>query len=128
MADEKATEAEKLAKMNDLEKKEYLQKKEAKELAKRKAELDKRELTAQAKSDLADTGLPVALADLLDYSSADTVKTSMESVIATYTGAVSAGVEEKLKGGTPPRAANNNDNDDADQNKAVYEAMKGGMF
>ena len=129
LADEKITEAEKLAKMNDLEKKEYLQKKAAKELAKREADLTKRELTTQAKADLAEKGLPTDLADLLDYSSADSVKTSMETVIATYNGAVSAGVEAKLKGGKPPREANNNDNnDEAAQNKEIYDAMSGGVF
>ena len=129
LADEKITEAEKLAKMNDLEKKEYLQKKEAKDLARREAELNKRELTTQAKATLTEKGLPVDLADLLDYTDADTVKTSMETVIATYNGAVSAGVEAKLKGGKPPKAAGNNDkDDDKAQNEAVYEAMKGGIF
>lgn len=129
LADEKITEAEKLAKMNDLEKKEYLQKKEAKELKKREAELTRRELTTQAKADLTEKGLPVALADLLDYTDADTVKTSMETVIETYNGSVAAGVEAKLKGGPPPKEANNNNpEDEKAQNEAVYSAMAGGMF
>ena len=128
LADEKISEAEKLAKMNDLEKKEYQQKKEAKELAKKEAELNKRELTAQAKADLAEKKLPAALADLLDYTNADTVKTSMETVVATYNGAVSAGVEERLKGGKPPKAATNNGSDDDKAlNKEIYDAMSAGF-
>ena len=126
LADDKITEAEKLSKMSDLEKKEYQQKKDAEALAKREADLTKRELMAEAKSTLAEKGLPVELASLLDYSNADAVSASIATVAETYNGAVEAGVNARLKGGKPPKEANNNNSDETEAlNKSVYESMKG---
>ena len=126
IADDKISEAEKLAKMSDLEKKEYQQTKEAKELARREAELNKRELMAEAKVTLTEKGLPVGLADLLDYSDAESVSKSITTVAETYNSAVQAGVDARLKGGKPPTEATNNNNDQTEAlNKSVYESMKG---
>ena len=126
IADDKITEAEKLSKMSDLEKKEYQQKKEAQDLAKREAELNKRELMADAKTILAEKGLPIGLADLLDYSDAESVTKSIATVSETYNSAVQAGVDARLKGGKPPTEATNNNNDNLDVlNKSVYDSMKG---
>ena len=126
ITDDKISEAEKLAKMSDLERKEYQQKKDAEELAKREADLTKRELMAEAKATLAEKGLPAALASMLDYSNAETVQASIATVTETYNGAVQAGVEARLKGGKPPTGATNNNTDDNEAlNKSVYESMKG---
>lgn len=126
LTDDKISEAEKLAKMSDLERKEYQQKKDAEDLAKREADLTKRELMAEAKTTLAEKGLPASLASMLDYSSADTVQASIATVAETYNGAVEAGVNARLKGGKPPKEANNNNSDETEAlNKSVYESMKG---
>ena len=123
--DDKISEAEKLSKMTDLEKKEYQQKKEAEDLARREADLTRRELMAEAKATLAEKGLPASLATMLDYSSAETVKTSIATVSETYNNAVQAGVNARLEGGKPPKKANNNNNDDTKaQNDLIYESMK----
>ena len=126
IADDTISEAEKLSKMSDLEKKEYQQKKAEKELARREADLNKRELMAEAKTTLAEQGIPVAFANLLDYSNAETVKASIATVSETYNGAVQAGVDARLKGGKPPTEATNNNSDETEAlNKSVYESMKG---
>lgn len=98
---EKATEAEKLAKMTKDEKEQYLRQKKENELAKREADITKRELMAEAKNTLAEKKLPVGLAEVLDYSDADRCNKSIEAVTKAFQEAVSAAVEEKLKGGAP---------------------------
>lgn len=99
------TEAEKLAKMNAEQKAQYEQQKKEKELADREAEITKRELSAQAKETLADKGLPVSLADILNYTDASTCQASIEAVEKAFQEAVAKGVEDKLKGGSPMKKA-----------------------
>lgn len=105
LADERISEADKLSKMTDEEKRAYQQKKDAEELSKREKAITKRELMAEAKNTLSDKSLPISLADILDYSDADTCKQSLETVEKAFNSAVEAGVSEKLKGGRPPKAA-----------------------
>ena len=99
------TEAEKLAKMNAEQKAQYEQQKRETELAAREAEITKRELSATAKETLAEKGLPIQLADILNYSSAEDCKTSIEAVEKAFTEAVQKSVDEKLKGGNPIKKA-----------------------
>ena len=102
---EAKTEAEKLANMNVEQKAQYEQQKREKELADREAEITKRELSAQAKETLADKGLPVSLADILNYTDASTCQASIEAVEKAFQEAVAKGVEDKLKGGSPMKKA-----------------------
>ncbi len=124
MADDKISEAEKLAKMNKEEKAEYLRQKRTKELDDREAEITKKELMAEAKNTLTEKKLPVGLASVLDYSDADSCKESIEAVEKAFKEAVEASVQERLKGGNPPRKASGSDNDD-DLEKQVEALMKG---
>lgn len=105
LTDDKLSEAEKLAKMNKEEKAQYMQQKREKELADREAAITRKELAAEAKNTLAEKGLPVDLAEVLNYSDADTCKKSLESVEKAFQKAVESAVEEKLKGGKPPKKA-----------------------
>ena len=99
------TEAEKLAKMNTEQKAQYEQQKKEKELADREAEITKRELSAQAKETLADKGIPIQLADVLNYSGADECQSSIEAVEKAFTEAVAKAVEDRIKGGDPIKRA-----------------------
>ena len=54
---------------------------------------------AEAKNTLAEMKLPAALAEVLNYADADSCKKSIEAVEKAFQEAVSAAVEEKLKGG-----------------------------
>lgn len=99
------TEAEKLAKMNAEQKAQYEREKKDKELTKREAALTARELKATAKETLANRGLPTSLADVLNYENAEACNKSIEAVEAAFREAVAAGVDEKLKGGRPPKKA-----------------------
>lgn len=101
MTDDKVSEAEKLAKMTAAEKATYQQQKYEKELAAREANIIKRELMAEAKVTLADKGIPVELADILDYKDKKSHEASIKKVEAAFQSAVKKAVDEKLKGSEP---------------------------
>lgn len=124
LADDKLSEAEKLAKMTKEEKAQYMQQKREKELTDREAVITRKELMAEAKNTLASDGLPQELAEVLDYSDADTCKKSMEKVKEVFQRAVETAVEEKLKGGKPPKKAPGGDAQKALEEQ-VYNIMMG---
>ena len=124
LADDKLSEAEKLAKMTKEEKAQYMQQKREKELTDREAAITRKELMAEAKNTLASDGLPQELAEVLNYSDADTCKKSMEKVKEVFQRAVETAVEEKLKCGKPPKKASGGDAQKALEEQ-VYNIMMG---
>ncbi len=102
-----ADEAAKLAKMKADEKAEYERQKREQALADREAAITRRELHAEAVTQLTDKGLPASLADILDCTSAENCKKSMEAVEKAFNEAVEKKVNEKLKGNTPKTGAGN---------------------
>ena len=124
LTDDKLSEAEKLAKMTKEEKAQYMQQKKEKELSEREAAITRKELMAEARNTLACDGLPQELAEVLNYTDADACKKSMETVKAAFQKAVEAAVEEKLKGGKPPKKATETD-EQKNQQQKVYNAMMG---
>ena len=85
------------------------QKKE-KELSDREAVITRKELMAEAKNTLAEKKLPVSLAEVLNYADADTCNDSISAVEKAFQEAVEAAVNERLKGGTPPKKAPEGEN------------------
>ena len=124
LTDDKLSEAEKLAKMTKEEKAQYMQQSNDKELSEREAAITRKELMAEARNTLAGDDLPQELAEVLNYTDADACKKSMETVKAAFQKAVEAAVEEKLKGGKPPKKATETDEQKTQQQK-VYNAMMG---
>ena len=124
LTDDKLSEAEKLAKMTKEEKAQYMQQKKEKELSERETAITRKELMAEARNTLAGDGLPQELAEVLNYTDADACKKSMETVKAAFQKAVEEAVEEKLKGGKPPKKATETDEQKTQQQK-VYNAMMG---
>ena len=106
-----ADEAAKLAKMKADEKAEYERQKREDALTKREAEITRRELHAEAITQLTADGLPASLADIVDCTSADNCKKSMESVKKAFGEAVEKAVNDKLKGTTPKTGGGNNSED-----------------
>lgn len=104
---EARTEAEKMAKMNAEQKAQYEREKQAKELADREAAITKRELVATAKEQLAEKGLPISLASVLNYSSAEECTASIDAVGKAFQEAVEKAVNDRLAGGKPPKKADN---------------------
>ena len=102
--DKAVTEAQKLAKMSADERAEHERQELQKALAQREAEITKRELRAEAKSQLSDKGLPVELAEVLPYTDADTTNAALAAVEKVFRQAVEKGVNERLKG-QPPKVS-----------------------
>lgn len=123
LMDDKLSEAEKLSKMNKEEKAEYLRQKQERDIQDREAAITRRELMAEAKNTLAEKKLPVSLAEVLNYADADTCNKSITAVEKAFQEAVQAAVEEKLKGGKPPKKATSQE--DADLAKQVEALMMG---
>lgn len=120
------TEVEKLAQMNEAEKNKYLAEKREAEYLQREADLTRRELAAQAKDELADRGLPIKLAEVLNYSSAEACKESMDAIEAAFNAEVEAKVAERLKGGKPPKDAETEGDRNAEE-KLLAESIAKAM-
>lgn len=118
---EARTEAEKLAKMNAEQKTQYEKEKRDQELAEREANITKRELTATAKEQLAEKGLPLSLADVLNYESAESCAASIEAVGKAFQEAVEKAVQERLAGGRPHKKADDKAAYTMDQIKAMSQ-------
>ncbi|WP_434310175.1 DUF4355 domain-containing protein [Hominifimenecus sp. rT4P-3] len=123
LTDDKLSEAEKLSKMTKEEKTQYLYQKKEKELAEKESAITRRELMAEAKNTLAEKGLPVSLSEMLNYADADSCNKSIVTMEKAFQEAVQATVEEKLKGGTPPKKAPSGSDDDLA--KQVEKLMMG---
>ena len=123
LADEKASEAEKLAKMTEAEKASYKISQKEKELADREKKIARSEMKAEALKTLTEQKLPAALADMLDYTDAETCSASIKTMGKAFNDAVQAAVEEKLKGGKPPKKPG--ESTDAELEKQVMNWMKG---
>lgn len=113
--DDKLSEADKLAKMTKEQKAEYLANKREQELTNREAAITRKELMAEAKNTLLDKGMSQELADFLDYKDAASVSKSIEKLEAVFQKAVEAAVEDKIKGGKPPKKAPDGQKDTMDQ-------------
>ena len=98
---EAVTEAQKLAKMSADERAQHEKEELEKTLKQRETEITKRELRAEAKSQLSDKGLPVELAEVLPYTDAETTNQALEAVEKVFRLAVEKGVNERLKGNPP---------------------------
>lgn len=102
------TEAEKLAKMNAEQKAQYEKEKQEADFNKRLAELNQRELKATAKETLSEKGLPLELAEVLNYADADACNKSIETVEKVFQQAVEKTVNEKLRGNGAPKGGTGN--------------------
>lgn len=120
--EDQKTEAQKLETMSDKEKKKYQEEKRIKELDDREAAITRRELTAQAKVQLADKGIPTELAEILNLTDAESCKKSIETVEKAFQTAVEKAVEEKIKGNAPMKKAKDKTLTDEE---LVYQKMMG---
>ena len=120
--EEQQTEAQKLEKMSEKEKEKYQEEKRIKDLDDREAAITRRELTAQAKVQLADKGIPTELAEILILTDADSCKKSIETVEKAFQTAVQRAVEERIKGREPMKKAKDAKLTDEE---LVYQKMMG---
>lgn len=120
--DDAKTEAEKLAKMNSDEKAKFEEQKRIAELEKREKEITTRELKAQAYETLASKNLPKELIDTLSFIDVEQCNKSIEAVEKAFQTAVEKAVNEKLKGGNPPKGGSGGNNTLQD---TIAKAMRG---
>lgn len=120
--EEAKTEAEKLAKMNAEQKAEYEQNKRIEELDKREKEITTRELRAAAYETLASKDLPKELVDILNYESAESCNKSIEAVEKAFQSAVEKAINNKLRGGDPPKTGQGSKVDYSNMSDAEYYA------
>ena len=104
------TEAQKLAKMNAEQKAKYEEDKRIAELDKREKDITTRELKAQAYETLAEKNLPKELIGTLNFSDAESCNASIEAVEKAFQSAVEKAVNDKLRGGNPPKSGQSNPN------------------
>lgn len=97
--DEKLTEAEKLASMNEKQKHEYELKKIQREKDDAYAELNAYKLKDQTLKIAEEKGLPTSLVELLDFKQikAEDVENRIDAINEVYRKAVENGVNERLK-------------------------------
>lgn len=94
-----------VSKMTQEEKDAYFKAKTEKEAAEKEKSLTERELRLDARQALQEKGLPDSFIDLLSYQDKDACNKSIETLSAAFREAVNKAVDEKLKGGTPPKDA-----------------------
>ncbi len=97
------SEGERLARMTEEEKARHAAEEREAALTKREKELSMRELRATARDILGEKSLPADLLETLDYTSAETVKSSIDSMEGAFRKAVQQGVEERMRGKTPDK-------------------------
>lgn len=93
----------------------------------REAEITRRELRAGAVEELQKKGLPRELGGLLDYSSEDACKKSMDTVEKVFRDAVQAGIDARLRqGGGAPGGASGGGKPDYDKmsDAEYYASLK----
>ena len=99
--EKKLAEAEKLAAMSESARSDYKREMLTRELAEREAAVAKRELIMDAADRLAAAGLPKQLSLCLNYDSKDECQASLEAVSRVFIDAVTAAVNERVRGRSP---------------------------
>lgn len=99
-------EAERLAKLSENERKDEEMKKREKDIADRLAELERKELKADAISDLNQKGLPSEFADFLLAEDAEKTLENINAFKEAFDKAVNEAVKEKLRQDTPKLGGN----------------------
>lgn len=94
-------EADRLAKLPPEERVKAENEAKEKEVADLKAQLLQRDLKQNAVATLDQAGYPVALADMLDYTSKESMEKSLAAVQETFKSSLEAALKEKLRGKTP---------------------------
>ena len=94
---EKMVESEKISKMTAEQKAEHEKQKKEKEYADREKNITARELKMTAKEILAEKGLPLSLAQALDYTDTEKCTASIEVVEKVFREAVDKAVSDRIK-------------------------------
>ena len=99
--------------------------KKDKELEKLKHDILVRDCKDSAVKNLSTAGLPVELADVLDYTSEETVEKSLGVVKDVFVACLEKGIKERLKGKTPVGLNANKDITEIGDRKARMQKIMG---
>lgn len=122
-AEEKKTEAEKLAKMDADEKHKYELAKAEKEKNDALAKLNAYELKEQATKIASEKELDISLLDIIDYAkeTADSIKAKIENIDGVFKKAVEKRVNERLQEKSPRQVSSSVTNSDREYLKNKYK-------
>ena len=122
-AEEKKSEAEKLAKMDADEKHKYELEKATKEKEDALAKLNAYELKEQATKIASEKELDISLLDIIDYSkeTADSIKTKIDNIDNVFKKAVEKRVNERLQEKSPRQVSSSVTNADMEHLKNKYK-------
>lgn len=102
LADDKLSEAEKLAKMTQEEKDEYLRQKERREFEKEKADFEKEKLLVEVKKELQTQSLPMEFADsLVSIGDAGKIKNAITGIKKAWDAQITEAIKAKARQNTP---------------------------
>lgn len=117
-------EKERISKLSATEKEELEKQQKERKIADLEAEIVRRDLKDKAIVDLSKSGYPTELCSLLDYSSEDSFKQSLNQLKTTFESALKKAVNEKLKGKTPEQLHEGDTNSIRDM---IASNIKGGF-
>jgi hypothetical protein len=102
-AEEKRTEAEKLARMDAEEKLKYELEKERERANNAESKLNAYELEKEAIKIASEKELPISLLNVIDYrkENAESIKTKIDEIEVVYKQAIQAGINDRMKEKTP---------------------------
>lgn len=102
LSDDKLSEAEKLAKMTNEEKEEYLRNKERREFEKEKADFEKEKLLVEVKKELQEQSLPTEFADsLVNIADAGKIKDAIEEIKKVWDAKITEAIKAKARQDPP---------------------------
>ena len=117
---ERMTESEKMSKMTEEQKAEHERRKKENEFAEREASITARELKMTAKEILSERGLPLSLAQALNYSDAEKCKASIDTIEKAFRDSVDKAVSEKIRNSsTTPRTGSNSNEAEKDAARRI---------
>lgn len=96
-----AAEAERVKKLTPEQRAEEEQQKKDSEIASLRSQLLQKELRENAAKALEKDGFPVALADVLDYSSKERMEETLKNTTAVFKESLASAIQTRLKGKTP---------------------------
>ncbi len=96
-------ESKKLEKMTAAEREKYQFEKEKKDFEKKKAEFEHAQLTVTVGAELQKRGLSADFSQYLTADNAENSKTNIDAFEKLFNAAVQTAVNDRLKGGTPPK-------------------------
>ena len=124
LADDKLSEAEKLAQMTESEKAEYLRNKERREFEEEKAKFEQEKLLVEVQKELQEKSLPLGFAEsLATIMDAEKIKTAITDIKKVWDAEISEAIKAKARQ-TPPNDGGGTHAGGRSRNASIAEMAK----